>query len=168
MKKKNPLFHVCGIVFLILAGWGILETILNIIQGEFLTICIASFLQAVGYAAVAVSCYASNKKLMCISYFGIYGVGYTFFEAFTTAPVVRILEMLAFALVGLCVWKFMNEPTNNFNNPRVQTSPVQNKIIDNTDTTDKIEEIEKLARLYSIGAITAEELDAKKKQILGL
>ena len=193
MKRNNKkvLLTIAGIAFVLLVVQQIITTIVRLAQGTSIDafVVIRAVLYLAGYAVAAFSCFKFNPKLLLTGLVWILGVATRFVtilgeisRALTTAPdyyedflsyffdtafaniIVSVPMICAIVFLGLYCFSQLKESAV------VQTGSVnetnRNPISENTN--DKLERLEKLKALQTTGAITQEEFEEKKKQLLGL
>lgn len=191
MKNKKTLLKICGILFIVLLIANIVSFSLNIkalsIQYKYyIATLISSFISIIGCGLIAYSCFKSNIKFVCLSYFGIYSIvpSVVYFIEGLVSSIANYFDdyinfggllatigdtilsylprILALVLLGLCFLKCLEESSA----PSFAEANLTPTIV-STDVNEKIEQIEKLQKLFDIGAISKDEFEAKKNQILG-
>lgn len=189
IKNKNKLLLGLGIVIFIL---GVTIAVLSA-MGDFyryhafgfdilpkIIFCLIPLLIRVGgIGLIAYSCIRSKPKLLCIGYFGIYGV----VLSFTNLIIISIMNMLGgssfwgaflngiYSIPNIIFIAIIGLTFIIFNSKESTQKPVEihnQEPIISTDINEKIEQVNKLHSLLEIGAITQEEFDAKKKQIFNI
>lgn len=190
MSKSKNILPFCGVLFLFLIVINIFRagaSFETAFEQEFddavIRYClygVGDIICIIGCALTAYSCFSANRRFLCISYFGIYTVipGLFYFLGNTisyfiypprdiVSALVSILSGFlpecGTVLIGLFFLKFTEESgyTSKKAKAVAPVAPVIN-------TSEQIARLEKLHSLLDIGAITPEEFEAKKKEILGL
>ncbi len=183
--KKKLLLLLTGVFFAIAAVLQIIYCIMHLGYGVNI---ISLIPYAIGFAVVSFSCFKFNPKLLLAGLFFIIGAATRIFDLIrniyeTTDSIYyygdfddfveilfeilgALLPICGFVLLGLYCFSQLNESA-----PIQTSSADEMEQSDNptpANTNDTIERLEKLKKLQLTGAITEEEFEAKKKQLLGL
>lgn len=182
MKKSQKILFLVSSVLLVLSGISVVISYISTISifddpSYCIMNIVATIIQIVGYALIIYSCLMSKYKLLCIGYFGVCNILSQFVfmirdviildHSFMQAVGGNLRVIIVNAMIGFAfLMFFIKEPIPKPVAPKPVETNNQNSNI-STDITEKVERLNKINSLLEMGAITQEEFDEKKKQILG-
>ena len=145
--------------------------------GYSLAWALSNILALVGYILLMLAVFKRSKaKKLCFASAGLQVgsfvatmIGYAIMSIVYSSPFIgpalRIVPSMLFACAPIVLAGFAMQMDIETSEPKEKASPAVPTTIDSTEIIDKLM---KLKELLDIGAITQEEFDAKKKQLLGL